>query len=121
MLGDLLAENLNKKPGDTLEIQGSAFMVTAIYHGGSALEAGAVIMPLDQLQQLSSMQGKVSTFHVRLRPAPPGETPEQYMKHAQAQIEAALPGLRAVPAAECANNNQFVRMAQASAWGISLI
>lgn len=61
MLGDLLAENLNKRPGDTLEIQGSPFTVTAIYHGGSALEAGALIMPLDQLQQLSSLQGKVST------------------------------------------------------------
>ena len=73
MLGDLLAEDLKKKPGDTLEIQGTPFKVVAIYHGGSGLEAGAVIMPLDQSQQLSSMQGKVSTFHVRLRPAPPGD------------------------------------------------
>jgi putative ABC transport system permease protein len=121
MLGDLLAENLNKKPGDTLQIQGSPFTVTAIYHGGSALEADAVIMPLDQLQQLSSLQGKVSTIHVRLRPTPPGESPESYMKRAQAQIEAALPGLRAVPAAERASNNQFVRMARASAWGTSSI
>jgi putative ABC transport system permease protein len=121
MLGDLLAEDLKKKPGDTLEIQGTPFKVVAIYHGGSGLEAGAVIMPLDQLQQLSSMQGKVSTYHVRLRPARPGERSADYMKRAQAQIEAALPGLRAVPAAERANNNQFVRMAQASAWGTSLI
>ncbi|HTY82984.1 MAG TPA: ABC transporter permease [Silvibacterium sp.] len=121
MLGDLLAEDLKKKPGDTLEIQGSPFTVVAIYHSGSGLEAGAVIMPLDQLQQLSSMQGKVSTIHVRLRPAPPGVTQEEYLKHAQAQIQAALPGLRAVPAAERANNNQFVRIAQASAWGTSFI
>jgi len=121
MLGDLLAEDLKKKPGDTLEIQGSPFTVVAIYHSGSGLEAGAVIMPLDQLQQLSSMQGKVSTIHVRLRPAPPGVTQEEYLKYAQAQIQAALPGLRAVPAAERANNNQFVRIAQASAWGTSFI
>jgi putative ABC transport system permease protein len=121
MLGDLLAENLNKKPGDTLEIQGSAFTVTAIYHGGSPLEAGAVIMPLDQLQQLSSLQGKVSTIHVRLRPAPAGETPDQYLKRAEAKIEAAIPGSRAVPAAERASNNQFVRLAHASAWGTSSI
>jgi putative ABC transport system permease protein len=92
-----------------------------VYHGGSALEAGGVIMPLDQLQQLSSLQGKVSTFHVRLRPAPLGEAPEAYLKRAQAQIEAALPGLRAVPADERASNNQFVRLAHASAWGTSSI
>jgi putative ABC transport system permease protein len=121
MLGDLLAEQLKKKPGDTLAIQGSPFTVSAIYHGGSALEANAVIMPLDQLQQLSSLQGKVSTIHVRLRPAPAGEAPDSYLKRAQAQIEALLPGLRAVPAAERATNNQFVRLAQASAWGTSSI
>jgi len=121
MLGDLLAETLHKAVGDTLAIQGSPFVVSAIFHGPSALEAGAVILPLDQLQQLSSLQGKVSTIHVRLRPAPPGETPDRYMKRAEAQIEAALPGLRAVPALERARNNQFVRLAQASAWGTSSI
>jgi putative ABC transport system permease protein len=121
MLGDLLAEDLKKKVGDTLEIQGSPFTVCAIYHGGSGLQADAVIMPLDQLQELSSLQGKVSTFDVRLRPAPAGESPENYLKRVQAQIEAALPGVRAVPAAERAHNNQFVQLAHASAWGTSSI
>jgi putative ABC transport system permease protein len=121
MLGDLLAQDLKKQVGDTLEIQSSPFRVCAIYRGGSALQAAAVIMPLDQLQELSSLQGKVSTFDVRLRPAPPGESHEHYLKRAQAQIEAALPGLRAVPAAERASNNQFVQLAHASAWGTSTI
>ena len=121
MLGDLLAGNLGKKAGDTLEIQGSAFLVTGIYHGGSALEAGAVIMPLGELQQIASLQGKVTAFHVRLRPAPTGELPEHYMERAQAQIEAALPGLRAVPAAQRASNNQLVVLAHAAAWGTSSI
>ena len=92
MLGDLLADDLKKKVGDTLEIQGSPFTVCAIYHGGSGLQADAVIMPLDQLQELSSLEGKVSTFDVRLRPAPAGESQEHYLKRAQAQIEAALAG-----------------------------
>jgi putative ABC transport system permease protein len=121
MLGDLLADDLKKKVGDTLEIQSSPFTVCAIYHGGSGLQADAVIMPLDQLQELSSLQGKVSTFDVRLRPAPVGESQEHYLKRAQAQIEGALPGLRAVPAAERAHNNQFVQLAHASAWGTSSI
>jgi putative ABC transport system permease protein len=121
MLGDLLAENLNKKAGDSLEIQGSAFTVTGVYHGGSALEAGAVIMPLDELQQIASLQGKVTAFHVRLRPAPASESPRRYLERAQVQIEAALPGLRAVPAAERASNNQLVVLAHAAAWGTSSI
>jgi putative ABC transport system permease protein len=121
MLGDLLAEGLKKKPGDTIEIQGSLFTVCGVYHADSALEADAVIMPLDQIQKLSSLQGKVSTFHVRLKPAPKGISQDEYVKRVQAQIEAALPGLRAVPAAERASNNQLVQMARASTWGTSAI
>jgi len=121
MLGDLLAQDLNKKPGDKLEIEGSPFTVTGIYHGPSALEADALIMPLDELQQISSLQGKVSTIDVKLRPSPGGESPDAYLKQAEEEIEAAEPGLRAVPAAERASNNQLVRLAQASAWGTSLI
>lgn len=121
ILGELLAKNLNKKVGDTVDLQGSTYTVTGIFHGGSALEAGAIIMPLDQMQQLSSLQGKVSGFHVRLRPSPAGEPAEHYIKQAQAQIEAALPGLNAQPAAERASNNQFVDLAHAVAWGTSCI
>jgi putative ABC transport system permease protein len=121
MLGDLLAQDLNKTPGDTLELQGTLFNVTAIYHAASTLEATAVVMPLDQLQQLSGMGGKVSTIDIRLRPVPAGETPEHYVKSAQIAIQKALPGVRAVPAAERASDNQFVKLAQASAWGTSLL
>lgn len=121
MLGDVLAQELKKTPSDTLEIQGTTFTVTGVYHGASALEADAVIMPLDELQRLSSVEGKVSTIDVRLRPAPRGETWDHYVKRAQAEIEAALPGLRAVPAAERASDNQFVKLAQASAWGTSTL
>ena len=121
MLGDMLAVSLKKNAGDTLEIQGSTFTVAGVYHGGSALEAGAVIMPLDQIQKLGSLQGKVTAFHVRLQPAPMGEAPEHYLARAQVQIETALPGLRAIPAAERASNNQLVLLAHAAAWGTSSI
>lgn len=121
ILGDLLAQDLKKGVGDALEIEGTPFTVTGIYHGASGLEANALVMPLDELQQLSSLQGKVSTIDVRLRPAPAGELPQQYAQHAAAEIEAALPGLRAVPAEERANNNQFVRLAKTSAWGTSTL
>ena len=121
MLGDLLAQDLHKKPGDTLEIQGTQFNVTGIYHGASALEADALIVPLDQLQQLTSLQGKASTVHVRLRPAPSGEAWSQYIKQAEAQIDAAVPGLSAMPAEERASDNQIVKMAHASAWGTSAL
>jgi putative ABC transport system permease protein len=121
LLGELLASSLNKKAGDILPIEGKDFTVAGIFHGGTALEAGAVILPLDQMQAMTSMQGKVTAFHVQLRPAPAGETQEQYIKQISAKIEAVLPGIRAVPAAERAANNQFVSLAHSVAWGTSCI
>jgi putative ABC transport system permease protein len=121
ILGEVLAKNLDKKVGDTLDMQGSTFTIVGIFHGGTALEAGAVIMPLDQMQQLTSFQGKVSGFHVRLKPVPSGETAEGYLKRSQALIEAALPGLNAQSATDRASNNQFVDIAHAVAWGTSCI
>jgi len=121
ILGDTLAKTLNKKVGDQLDLQGSTYTIVGIFHGGTGLESGAVIMPLDQLQQLSSLQGKVTGFHVRLKPAPAGESADHYMKRAQSEIEAALPGLNAQPAADRAANNQFVTLAHAIAWGTSSI
>ena len=121
VLGGLLAESLNKKAGDTLEIEGSRFQVVGVFKGGSALVAGALIMPLGQMQRLTSMEGKVTAFHVKLKPAPPGVSAEDHMHHAEAEINNALPGLRAIPAAERASNNQLVVLAHAVAWGTSAI
>jgi putative ABC transport system permease protein len=121
VLGDLLAQNLNKKTGDTLTILGETFTITGIFHGGTALETGAVIMPLDQMQNISSRQGKVTAFHVRLRPVPAGETYDQYVAKVQKEIEALVPGIRAEAAASRASNNQIVDMAHSVAWGTSSI
>ncbi|MGA2754789.1 MAG: ABC transporter permease [Terracidiphilus sp.] len=121
VLGDLLAQNLNKKPGDTITILGETFTVTGIFHGGTALETGAVIMPLDQMQIISSREGQVTAFHVRLRPTPAGESYDHYVKRVQTEIEALEPGVRAEAAAERAGNNQIVDLAHSVAWGTSSI
>ncbi len=121
ILGKSLADDMKKKSGDILPIQGINFTVVGVFHGGTALEEGAVIMPLDQMQIISSMQGKVTAFHVRLKPAPSGESYDQYVKSAEAQIEAAVPGVHADPAVDRAENNQLVQLAHSVAWGTSSI
>lgn len=121
MLGELLAGSLNKKIGDTIDLQGSTFTVVGIFRSGSALETGAIILPLDEMQNLSSMTGKVTAYHVKLKPAPAGISQAQWQKEAEDAVEKDLPGLRAVPAAQRAANNQLVLLAHAAAWGTSLI
>ena len=73
------------------------------------------------MQRLADLGDKVSAFHVRLRPAPAGESEQQHVLRARASIEAALPGLKAVPAGERAQNNQLATLARSTAWGTSLI
>ena len=121
MLGEVLADNLGKKVGDTLELQGTPFHVVGVFRGGSAFETGAALLPLAPLQRLADLGDKVSAFHVRLRPAPAGESEQQHVQRARASIEAALPGLKAVPAGERAQNNQLATLARSTAWGTSQI
>jgi putative ABC transport system permease protein len=121
MLGELLAENLGKKAGDMLDLQGSPFRVVGVFRGGSALEAGAAVLPLDQLQKLSDLGGKVTAFHVHLRKVAGEELSPQRIQEARAAIEAACPGLKALPASMRARNNQLVVLARSMAWGTSLI
>jgi putative ABC transport system permease protein len=121
VLGDMLAENMNKKPGETVTILGETFTVTGIFHGGTALEAGAVIMPLAQMQLIASREGKVTAFHVRLLPTPTGESYDEYVKRVQKEIDSLEPGVRAEAAAERAGNNQIVDLAHSVAWGTSSI
>ena len=121
MLGEIVAENLGKKAGDTLEMQGEPFKVVGVFRGGSALEAGAAVLPLRELQKLSDLGGKVTAFHVHLRQVNGHEPDAQHMQEARNTIEAALPGLKALPASVRARNNQLVVLARSMAWGTSLI
>ena len=120
MFGELLAENLGMKPGDTLEIQGVTFTVVGVFLG-SAIETGSAMLPIRQLQKLSDLGNKVTAFHVKLARPRPGQSTKDQMQSARAAIESAFPGLRAVPARDRASNNQIVAVARASAWGVSLI
>jgi putative ABC transport system permease protein len=121
MLGEILAENVGKKAGDRLEIQGASFQVVGVFRGGSAFETGGALMPLRQLQKLADLGEKVTAFHVRLRPCPAGGSAQDCIQSARRKIEAAMPGLKAVAASERAKNNQLVVLARSTAWGTSLI
>lgn len=121
MLGEVLAESLNKKTGDTLEIQGTPFEVVAVFRGRSAIETGGAVMPLRQLQRLSDLGDKVTSFRVRVRSRSAADPAPEEVRRARLRIEADFPGLRAVPAGDMARNHQVVVLARATAWGTSAI
>ena len=121
MLGEVLAETLGKRVGDELVVQGMTLKIVGIFRGGAAFQEGGAVMPLPQLQRLADLGTKVTGFHVRLRPPDNGESAREHVQKERLLIESTLPGLKAVPAAEMARNNQMVMFIRSTAFGISLI
>jgi putative ABC transport system permease protein len=121
MLGEVLAENLGKKVGDRLEIQGAPLQVVAIFRGHSAFETGGALMPLRQLQAISDMGPNVTAFHIRLRPLAGKESAAEQVQQVRLRIQAMIPGVKAVPAGDMARDNQVVMLARSTAWGTSFI
>jgi putative ABC transport system permease protein len=125
LLGGILAHNLNKRVGDTLEIELEPFQVVGVFESSNVLESGSAVVLLDDLQKLMDRQGQVSEFLValdsnqardraatdRLR----GQMTELRDDQGQAM------GLAAMPTEEYADRSFEVRMARAMAWATSSI
>jgi putative ABC transport system permease protein len=121
MLGEILAESIGKKTGDSMEIQGAPFQVVGIFRGSQSLESSSALIPLHRHQQISDLGSKVMVFHVRLRTSPVEESSEETLRRARQVIESKLPGLKALPAGELARNNHVMKFISSAAWGTSLV
>jgi putative ABC transport system permease protein len=96
MLGRILAENLQKSVGDTVEIYAQPFEVVGIFESFSVFENGAVFMLLDELQRQMDRPGQVTGFVVRARQH--GDA--QAIQELKQKIEAVDSEVAAVPCAE---------------------
>ncbi|HZZ27277.1 MAG TPA: ABC transporter permease [Pirellulales bacterium] len=67
LLGKTLAENLDKKVGDEVEIEGEKFTVVGIYDSGSIMEDRSAVMLLRAFQNLSSKDAQVSQFDITVK------------------------------------------------------
>ncbi len=119
LLGALLAENLGKRPGGTVEIMGSPVPIAGVFRAGDALTDSGAVMPLHQLQRLSEFGAKVSGFHVRLQAASGARPTEADLRRAQTAIEVRLPGFHALSVAEAVRNNRVTNFIRSTAWATS--
>ncbi len=67
LLGSAAAEVLDKGPGDTLRLSGSAFRVIGIYQTGDAFEDSAAILKINDAQEIIGKLHQVSLFYVKLK------------------------------------------------------
>ena len=117
VLGQLAAEVLKKKVGDTVQIEADELTVVGIVDGHAVVENGAIILSLSVLQEVMGEQGKINFVDVRVTK---GTTPEQ-MTGLIAKIKEVFPEGRASRASEVVGTSQGFRVARAMSWSTSLL
>jgi putative ABC transport system permease protein len=117
MLGKVLAANLGKRIGDTIEIYAQPFKIVGIFESFSVYENGAVFLPLEEMQKLIGREHRV-TGYVVLSTHPGDRTAIDDLKR---QIEALDPSVQATPTAEFVANISQIRVTRAGAWITSAI
>ncbi len=93
MLGRVLALNLGKKVGDTVDVAGEPLRVIGVYESDSLFETGAMIVPMASLQHMMGREGQVTGFVVQARSSTAAD-----VSALRARIEAAISGVAATPA-----------------------
>ncbi|MCA9185984.1 MAG: ABC transporter permease, partial [Planctomycetales bacterium] len=69
MLGDELSKQIQKKLGDTLEIDGHAMKVVGVFHSPIWQENSCFIIPLKAMQKMTLREGRITGMSVILQNA----------------------------------------------------
>lgn len=66
LLGAIAAKRLNKSVGDKINIRGEEFNICGIFQSMNMLEDGTIIMPLNTLQRIKNIPGKITAINLKL-------------------------------------------------------
>ncbi|HQU42726.1 MAG TPA: ABC transporter permease [Pirellulales bacterium] len=117
LLGKVLAGNLDKRVGDSIELYGRAFEVVGIFESYNVYENGAVVMLLDVLQKETDRPGEVSGFTVEAEPG----APKQAIDELKGRIEKLEPRLSVLSTSDFVSSIAQIRAARAMAWLTSTV
>ncbi|HEX4141939.1 MAG TPA: ABC transporter permease [Pirellulales bacterium] len=118
MLGSVLAKNLNKQVGQTIEMYGVPFEVVGIFDSFSVYESGAVFILLDELQRLTNRPGHVTGYVVEVDK---NSSSADSVAEVRTEIEKLDPKLSVLPAGEFVHNIAQFKVVRAMAWVTSLV
>ena len=118
MLGKILAQNLQKKVGDKVEVYDEDFFeVVGIFDSFSVIESGSLVMPMHELQPLIGREEQVLGISVMTSNGKDADL----VKRIRGEIEALEPGIVARPAREHVDGLTEIQLASAMAWLTSAI
>jgi putative ABC transport system permease protein len=125
VLGATLAEELQKKIGDEVEIEGKKYKLVGIFESGNMVEDQGGVVLLGDLQELMERPGQVNNFQLALDKDVPD--PKASMLQIRKDIEnltdenGAKLGLLAQQTQEFVESDNQIRIAGAMAWVTSAI
>jgi putative ABC transport system permease protein len=105
LLGRILALNLGKKVGDSLDVAGEPFQVIGVYESDSLFESGALIVPLATLQHMMGREGQVTGFVIQAR-----SSTKEYVDGLRKRIESTISGVAANPARDQVEHDIQLRL-----------
>ncbi len=124
MLGARLAGNLDKKVGNTIEIEGDTCTVVGTFESFNVFENGSAIVLLQELQRLMDRRGQVTGFMVVIDDAP-GKADR--VPTIRREIEAMTDArgrplhLSAMPTQDHVRSTLEIRVTHSMAWMTSVI
>jgi putative ABC transport system permease protein len=117
MLGVHLADRLQAKAGDSINLFDEPYEVTGVFKSSSTWENGSMILPLAQLQQLTDRPAQVTYINVVLQPSAEINTALKTIESIQ-QIDKRLLALKT---SEYVETDTRMQIAHAMAWMTSAI
>ncbi len=125
MLGKSIAQRLNKKVGDQVDIEGTAFTVVGVFESANMLENNQIVVALRDLQELMDRPDQVNEFEIKLDKSVADR--KTTIAALQQEIENLKDsdgnklGLLATPTEEFVSSDNQIRIAHAMAWMTSAI
>ncbi|HEX4000762.1 MAG TPA: ABC transporter permease [Pirellulales bacterium] len=116
LIGRSLAASTHLRPGDLLLLYGQQLQVVGVVDSANVYEAGAVFLPLAEMQQLMKTR-QVTDFSVSVH----GATSPWVAAEVERWIARLDPTLVALPAAQYVKSFDEIGMAQRVAWVIAWI
>lgn len=124
LVGSILARNMNKKLGDTVEIDREDFTIVGIFDSFNVFENGSVVVLLDELQRVMVRPGQVTAMAVVMENGPDkSKAVAGVCQEIEGFTDARGKRLRltALPTKDYVSSTLQIRMAQAMAWVTSTI
>jgi putative ABC transport system permease protein len=111
LLGRVLALNLGKKVGDSLDVSGEKFEVVGTFESESVFENGALIMPIPTLQKMMGREGQATGLVITAKSSDPA-----YLDALRHRIEKEVSGVAVTPARDYVVADTQIRLSRAMAW-----